>query len=614
MKFLRLIFLLLMLSTTFAQTSPSESQTEKDKKQKALEAQVLHILDDAITEAEMLKLSQNRALVYAIAGDLYWKFDEKRARKLFRDSANDLIVGNGEAEKEKKESDDPYFGMFEWGDVRTQILPLVAKHDADLALELLVQTRSTKLADALARATLVNAKQESGFLSFNPDQYRVRGEIALEQQLAILAADQDPDKAVKLIKDSLVKGISWNVLPLLQKLHKKDPKKASGLASDIVKKIVETDLTKKAEDLNAAVSFLQFGTDSNSSKPSRDKPFKFTDAQLIDLANKLTDTFLQPGNSLQISMAMAKAMAGLEKLVPERLPALKMRQSELSKNLPPEIKKMQQQQKIWNQNTTPEEILAELANLNEMERANAYNALISKISAIEDEDRAKILIEQIPDEKFREMASDRFESAKISRTAKDGKLDEAKGLIGKLAKKDVQIKKLVSLATDFYKKDTEKDREVAVSLMKDAKALTKDYPEDEDDLNNLMELVRGYATINPNEAFRIFDPIVDELNDYVQASAILSKYSKRSQTFKKRELVMKADGNNWEGFLLYSYIGQIQLLGKADLDRMTLLSNKFARNDSRTIVKLFIAQGFLKEEKKNPDGSEDDGALMFYNY
>lgn len=614
MKFLRLIFLLLMLSTTFAQTSPSESQTEKDKKQKALEAQVLHILDDAITEAEMLKLSQNRALVYAIAGDLYWKFDEKRARKLFRDSANDLIVGNGEAEKEKKESDDPYFGMFEWGDVRTQILPLVAKHDADLALELLVQTRSTKLADALAKATLVNAKQDSGFLSFNPDQYRVREEIALEQQLAILAADQDPDKAVKLIKDSLVKGISWNVLPLLQKLHKKDPKKASGLASDIVKKIVETDLTKKAEDLNAAVSFLQFGTDSNSSKPSRDKPFKFTDAQLIDLANKLTDTFLQPGNSLQISMAMAKAMAGLEKLVPERLPALKMRQSELSKNLPPEIKKMQQQQKIWNQNTTPEEILAELANLNEMERANAYNALISKISAIEDEDRAKKLIEQIPDEKFREMASDRFESAKISRTAKDGKLDEAKGLIGKLAKKDVQIKKLVSLATDFYKKDTEKDREVAVSLMKDAKALTKDYPEDEDDLNNLMELVRGYATINPNEAFRIFDPIVDELNDYVQASAILSKYSKRSQTFKKRELVMKADGNNWEGFLLYSYIGQIQLLGKADLDRMTLLSNKFARNDSRTIVKLFIAQGFLKEEKKNPDGSEDDGALMFYNY
>jgi hypothetical protein len=169
----------------------------------------------------------------------------------------------------------------------------------------------------------------------------------------------------------------------------------------------------------------------------------------------------------------------------------------------------------------------------------------------------------------------------------------------------------VSLATDFYKKGGEKDRETAANLMKDAKALANEFPEDEDELNDLMEIVKGYATINPDEAFRIFDPIVDQINDFVQASAILSKYNKRNRAFKKGELLMRVNSYSWDGLLLFRYINQIQLLGKADLDRMSLLSNKFQRSDARTIVKLFVAQGFLAEEKKaGNDGSSGGNVII----
>ena len=181
-------------------------------------------------------------------------------------------------------------------------MPLIAKHDADLALELLVQTRPAKLAEALAKATQPNAKQDSGYMNFNPDQYRVQREIALEQQFAVLAAEQNPDKAIKLIKESLAKGISWNVLPLLQKLKKKDEKKATQLADEVIGKIVETDLTKRNEDLGAAIRFLQYATNPNAPKDTKEKLFKFTDAQLKDLANKIANTFLQPTNSLEITM------------------------------------------------------------------------------------------------------------------------------------------------------------------------------------------------------------------------------------------------------------------------------------------------------------------------
>ena len=135
-----------------SKTSPTESKSEKEKAQKELEKRVLEMIDRAVSDAATLKLAQNRAIVYAIAGDLYWKYDEKRARELFRSSGGEILAANSEADNDKKTSDDPYSGLFEFSNVRNDILPMIAKHDADLALEMLVQTCSAKLTEAMAKA------------------------------------------------------------------------------------------------------------------------------------------------------------------------------------------------------------------------------------------------------------------------------------------------------------------------------------------------------------------------------------------------------------------------------------------------------------------------------
>ena len=592
--------------------TPTPVQAEKTEKQKELEKRVVEMLDQAIADVDTLKLAQNRAIVFAIAGDLYWQFDEKRARELFRMAGNDLINANIEAEKERKDAESAYAEVFEiGGEARSEILPLIAKHDADLALEILVRTRSTKLVDAIAKSAEPSAKGDGGMFNFNPDQYRVQQETALEQHFALLAAEQNPDKAIKLIKDSLSKGISWNVMPLLKKLHEKDPKKAQSLADDVVAKIVDTDLTKKFEDLQAAIRFLQGATNPNAPKAVDEKQFKFTETQLKDMANKIAATFLQQPvpMPLRMTMMMGQVMNDLEKFVPERMPNLKQKQTEAVKSMPPEFSRMQQQQKIWNPNSTPEEILANWPKYNEMERSSASMMLVGKIAQIDDDARAKKLIDQIPDEKARDQAREAYESARIGRASTEGKLDEAKKLISNLTKKKTQIQKLVMLAMGYFRKGTDKDKETAVGLMKDAKALTNEFPEDEDELNDLMEIVRGYAVVNPDEAFRLFEPVIDQINDYLQATAILSKYNKRNRNFKKGELVMRSNGNSWDGLLLFRYINQMQMLGKADLNRMALLTGRFQRSDARTIVRLFVVQGFLRDDKK-PESTEGGGTGM----
>jgi hypothetical protein len=601
-----LLALLVFVSFGFAQSQPSESDAEKQKKAKELDEKVVQMLEQIIADAPTLRLAQNRAVVYGIAGDLYWKFDEKRAREIFRSCTGEILAANVEWERDVKNSDNPFGNLFSFSTIRNDVLPLVAKHDGELALEMLLQTRPASLSEAIAKASGPNAKADD--YTFSRDRQLVRMELDLEQRFALLAADTDPDKAIKLIKDSLARGISYNVLMLLQKLNRKDEKKAADLAGDVVGKVIDTDLTKKSEDLSAVIGFLQYSTRTNPAGSAPSKEFRFSDSQVKDLANKLVSTFLQPGISTSILIGMTRIMPTLEKIVPERIAMLKMKQADAMKNLPADYKRMQDSQRLWDPNTAPEDILAQLSKLNDMEKANAYSTLPSKISQIDDEVRAKKLIAAIPDEKTRERASDMYESAKINKVSREGKLEDARRLIGNIGQKKVQVQRLVALAVECQMRGGDKNLEFAQSLMKDAKSLVSEFPEDGDELTDLLEVVRGYAVIDPAEGFRLFEPIVDQINDVVQATAVLSKYDKRNMSFRRGELVLKVSGFQGDSVILFRCIPQMQMLGKADLEKMSLLSDRFIRPDSRIITKLYVAQGFLSDDKKLTAGDNGSGS------
>ncbi len=597
-----IISFLLLAAISFAQDVNRPSDPAKANERKELEEKVVQILDQVIADASFLRLPQNKAIVYAMAADQYWKFDEKKSRELFRTAANEVISYNFETEREKRESTEPLGDQLDFNDPRGQVLQLVGARDAELALELLIQTRSAALAEALLTASTPEIGPEgTNVPNFNPARQRARQEILLEQGIALMAANSNPDRAIKMIKDSLSKGVSYNVLPLLQKLHQKEEKKAADLAGEVIKKIIDTDIAKNPDEFQVALNFLQFMGRSNVSagSESKSKIFTFTDTQSRDLANKLAAIFLQPSNSNYINMSLPRALSNLEKFVPEKIAQLKQKQAANQRSLPAGRRNTAQTLQVFNPNSTPEEILAAVPKItNARERAAAYQFAAGRIAQIDDESRAKKLIDQIPDEKVRSSAMEQLENARISRAAATGRLEDAEKLVAGLSNKRLQVRKLVSLAQSYVLRGSETDIEAAKGIMKSARALVNEIPEDEDDLNNLMEIVKGYAAVEPDIAFRIFEPFVDEINDNVQASAVLSKYSKRSRTFKSGELLLKTMPNPNDGILLFRYFSQIQLLGQADLPRMNSLADRLQRPDSRLLVKLLLVQGSSMNAKR----------------
>ncbi len=621
---LRLLAPLILLScfstvSVFAQTKTPTPDPEKEKKIEAQKERILQMLDESVAAANALRLPENRAVLNAMTADLYWRFDEKRARELFRNAAIDVSNFYTDSEREKRDSTSGtmVFSFSDPNDPRALVLPLVARHDAVLALELLLQTRPPKLAEAIVKASQQTNKGPINVMNFDIDQYRVQQEIALEQQYALLAADEDPDKAAALIKDGLTKGVTSNVMPLLQKLYKKDEKRAAELGGEVIKKLIDSDMVKNQNDMITALTFLQnadkgnssssasvTGSDSpattNSSAAPVEKQFAFTDAQIRDLANKLVNTLLQPSTSITVTAIMGQAIPILEKIVPERAAALKQRQAESQRSLPAEMKGIQEMQKIFDPASTPEDILAQMAKMPDGPiKSQAYPALQSKIGQITDEARAKKLIDQIPDEKERVIAQDKYDSAKIARTAAAGKLEDARAMIGAMTNRRDRIQKLVDLGLQYFKKGGDTNIETAKAIMKDARSLTGDYASDGDEMNDMMEVVRGYTTIEPETAFRMFEPVIDQLNEYVQASAVLNKYEKRGQDFRNSELVLSNNNaTRANGGLAFRYMTHMQALGKADLERMSQLVERFARSDYRALVRIYVLRGLLSDDKK----------------
>lgn len=576
--------------------SPSASHDDQEKRAK-LEALIQQSLEETVQSTNSLRLPENRAIAYAMLGDMYWRFDPKRGRELFRNVAVELSAYNADVEKDSPDSTPLQPAFFDISaDPRYQAIPLIARHDAELATQVMLQTRRPAVARALANASQMNIQEGViGIGGFGANNVRASQELSLEQQVAYFAADQDIDVAVRLVKDSLSKGVSFNVLPVLQKIGRLDEKKAADLAYEVVQRVLDSDMTKSQDSLRTGINFLQYATRVSSppaaSPVTRTKQFNFTDAEQKDIANKLVTTLLTMPPATSSRSWFAQVIPLVDKVLPDRSQALKQRQAEIQKNMPADVRRSQQRDGMFDPSTTADQIIAQLPKLDESSKPAAYAALQNKLRTVTDDAQAKKLIEQIPDDKMRELLQQQADSTRADREIQSGKLDEARKQIAQMSDRRQEISRYVSLALAYFKLDPETAR----SVLKDARSLLASYPESGDDLSDLMAIVTGYATAEPDTAFRLAEPAVDMMNEYLQASAVLSRYNK-DRSFRNGELVFRPGGSG--GSLIFRYLPQVQALGKADLERSGQLIDRFSRPDARIILRLYVLQGAMPQAQR----------------
>jgi len=170
---------------------------EKQKEKEALEKKATALLEQVISEVQMLKLPENRIRVQITAGDLIWKSNEARARSMFS------IAAEGVAELMRNTDGNSR----RWSaQLRQELVMAAAQHDAPLAYQLVAATRSP----------LPVSEADNNGRRPNPDS-------TLEQNLLAQVASVDPKLAAQKAEEALEKDqFPLSLTRVLAELQLKD--------------------------------------------------------------------------------------------------------------------------------------------------------------------------------------------------------------------------------------------------------------------------------------------------------------------------------------------------------------------------------------------------------
>ncbi len=293
------VTILLVASTARAQTDAT-----KAKEAAELEKKTLALLNEIASASWGLKLPENRVYIMASTADLLWPFDDKRARNLYWEALNSINQSNPKSNESLSKADrekilQSYFLTLR---LRQTILRKVARRDSQLALDMLRATRQ------------VPPKELGPDDSFSQERQ-------LEQEIAAEIAARDPAYALQLARESLAKGLTLELVNLLQRLQQRDSEKATLFAGDMITKLQTANV---ATDFRASIIALYLVQDSRARewRTGELKPLSLTDDQKRGLIEILTSAALSTSANSNLLFEINEVMPEIEQFFPERRAAL----------------------------------------------------------------------------------------------------------------------------------------------------------------------------------------------------------------------------------------------------------------------------------------------------
>ncbi len=568
-----LVFLLQIAA--FAQNG-DDAERERSRKQTLL-------IDQILADVGNLKLGENRGLAAAKVGSFVCKTDKKSSRSLLQNAVSELINVQSLAGSSQK-STAVQNELLTSQTTRPQILNTIAACDAEFALESLYKTRPAAVVRALSMpAAGRNSKISNYSANYN---YLAQNERQLEQSLVRLAADQNPERAIALLKESLKNGLSAESLNLLKKLHDKDPEGAGGIAADIAAKLIRTSFANEDQpdyqNINLATVFL---TDFIREKNPNERALKFDESQMRSLADKLISFYLQ--QTVWRGYISAYSIIPIsEKLSPGSVEEIKKVSKDQSgrgfhHDYDPELTK------LLGSDVTPEKLLAEAKKFSSNGRRQIFHTAANKFVQAGNFDAAR----QVLNDNFSDDALDdamrNLNSQYSYQLINAGRFTEAEQMIAEFPE-NTQAGALINLATAIYNKNPQENRAYAVAVLWKARVAIPAKPENSNEMSHLMQVISAYSNIDPSESFSLFETLIPQMNELADAAVVLNAFQGVSGV-RDGEFLM-SQGHSY-GF--YVDLSVIRSLAMKDFDMTMTLIDTFTRREMRLSLKLQLLEGGL---------------------
>src|SRR5438552_6705109 len=604
-------FSILLLSLFIALQAPLQVAGQVDEKEKAqkelekrqeLERRTLALLDETVAGAWGFKLPENRSFILTNAADLLWTRDEKRARNMFREALNSLNLPASSAPEDsttkdstskgstakiaashKSQGQNRYYATFA---TRREFLRKVARRDPQLALDMLRPTHQ-----------LPPPRIDPTF--------RPPDETDLEQEIANEAVERDPKRALQIARESLARGLSFELMNLLYRLNQQSQEAGTEFAADLIDKLQTANVAVDLQAWWMAIDLLRFArapqarSTEKESKQSEFRQLKLSDDQRRELVEILTDAALSVSVKANILPSLSELLPEIEAFAPDRVAKLKAKLADINRTL----NKNQQDSNVYNslfQSGTPEEMIKAAANVGDETRNSLYReAILKAVMAGKADALREFINNHIEDVSRKKSLLDSLDQEQIGAAAYLGKTEELQKLLPLVRLKEERARAMAELAILLEKKGEHGE---AVKLLDEAQALVKVDLKSDSQSNALLAFMLAYALVEPGKAFAIIEPFVDRANDDISKLLLLDKIVKSGAT-KNGEILLSQPRMPLD-FEMLKYGPGVVALAYADFSRTKALADRFQRPELRILARLLLAQSILRGLERSPTNAQ----------
>ena len=599
-------------SAATQQTADAQKQQEEKLK---LENKATILLDQLVTEAQGLKLPENRIRVQIAAGDMLWDRNAARARGLLTDAG--AILSQMMIDTERPDRSD----LQNLNQLRQDLVLTAGRHDAELGYQLLRSTQPP------TNVTNPGITRRPGLDQQNN----------LEQSLLAVIAASDPKVAYQKAVEALDKGEYPTALSsILSQLQAKDPdnfKKLSektlsrlgsdeiaggrgaailattllmpgprvegtatatpvnasaansrrGIAAAVLSESAYHDLMDNAITAALTVSTLtgsgRVGGGGNGGGGAR----TFRGAQPAQ-QNPPDDAQVRQNNARIMLFSLQALLPQIDQYLPDRAQAVRQKLTDLGMGNTGNLN-FGNQMRTAMQTGTSETLLTAASTAPAQMQPMLYQQAARKAVDEGNSDRALQIASDHLDESSRNSIMQAVDFKRIATNASAEKLNEIKQKLAALPSDSDRVKYLIDLSTA-----TQKDNpKLALRFLDDARTLVSKRITNYKEFEDQLKVADAFAAVDAKRSFELLELGIGQLNELLSAASVLNGFE--VDMYKEGELSLRADNDLVA--MVARYGQELATLAKLDFDHARMTADRFQMTEPRLNAKLSIVQNIL---------------------
>lgn len=610
-------------------TQQQQPTAEDLAQQKAeLEKNAYRLLDQVIAEAQSLRLPENRVRLQINAADLLWDHNQERARSIFLQAADGVsemsrtvgTTGNqrGAQPQDRRSSS-----------LRQDLILAAARHDAQLAYQLLAATKSQTSMQAQS-ADVRNPRMQ------------VNSDDNLEQTLLGRIAALDPKLAAQNAEQMMEKGQFPRTLgEVINQLQRQDPEAAAKLADKTVKRIQSANLLTNTDAGSLAQSLISAGPrlaispgstasgDSKAQQPQTRGPVlessAYTDllSTLIDAALKATpqtqnnqrgnqglrgagglnrgpnaqqqnnqtsqptDAQIEQSNARRLLGGLQSMLVIIDQYAPGRANAVRQKLTELGMTDTTRTSFLVALSGLQQGTQDAEALVQAAASAPPALQPRIYQQAAVKALEEGNTDRARQIATDHLQASARDSIMQRIDFREMAKKADGARLDEIRQNLARLSSDSDKVSLLLQIASDLQKDNPR----AQLQVLEEARQVISHRATNYDQFEDQLRVARAFASIDPARSFDVLEPGISQLNELLSAASVLSGFE--VNVFRDGEMLVSNQGGNGLGVTIGRYGQELALLAKTDFERSETLAGRFQFTEPRIMARLSIIQGAL---------------------